>query len=120
MSARVLLVEDSPLVSSALKILLESAGFDVTVAATAKEARELGIGIRPDVMLLDVTLPDGDGLSVLRTLEAEGFKPATTFAMTGHTDSETRARCLEAGCDDVLVKPVPVKQLLQIVSEAVA
>jgi DNA-binding response OmpR family regulator len=119
MSARVLLVEDSPLISSALKALLESAGFMVAVAATAKEARELGLEQRVDVMLLDITLPDDDGLSVLRTLEAEGFKPHTTFAMTGHTDAETRARCLEAGCDDVLVKPVPVKQLLQIVSEAV-
>ena len=120
MSARVLLVEDSPLISSALKILLESAGFIVAVAGTAREARELGIEHRPDVMLLDITLPDDDGLSVLRSLEAEGFKPQATFAMTGHTDAETRSRCLEAGCDDVLVKPVPVKQLLRIVSEAVA
>ena len=115
-----LLVEDSVLVSSALKVLLESAGFIVTVAGTAKEARELGIEHRPDVMLLDITLPDDDGLSVLRSLEAEGFKPQATFAMTGHTDAATRVRCLEAGCDDVLVKPVPVKHLLQIVSQAVA
>jgi DNA-binding response OmpR family regulator len=120
MSARVLLVEDSPLISSALKVLLESGGFSVTVAGTAMEARRLGMEIRPDVMLLDVTLPDGDGLSVLQSLEAEGLRPPATFAMTGHTDAETRKRCLDAGCDDVLVKPVPVKQLLQIVSEAVA
>ena len=120
MSARILLVEDSPLISSALKILLESSGFDVAVAGTAKEAKEIGLEMRPDVLLLDITLPDGDGLSVLRTLDAEGIKPGTTFAMTGHTDPETRARCIDAGCDDVLVKPVPVKELLQIVSQAVA
>ncbi|HEX6574488.1 MAG TPA: response regulator [Gemmatimonadaceae bacterium] len=120
MSAKVLLVEDSPLIYSALKLLLESGGFDVTVATTAKEAKELGLELRPDVMLLDITLPDDDGLSVLRTLDAEGFKPGATFALTGHSDSETRSRCLEAGCDDVLLKPVPVKQLLRIVSEAVA
>jgi FixJ family two-component response regulator len=40
--------------------------------------------------------------------------------MTGHGDAETRARCMAAGCDDVLLKPVPVQQLLRIVSEAVA
>ena len=120
MSPRILLVEDSPMISSALKVLLEAGGYDVVVASTAMEARKIGLEIRPDVLLLDITLPDEDGLSVLRTLDAEGFKPAATFAMTGHTDPETRARCIEAGCDDVLVKPVPVRQLLQIVSQAVA
>jgi CheY-like chemotaxis protein len=120
MSARVLLVEDSPMISGALQMLLESGGFEVTVATTAAEAIESGLAERVDVMLLDITLPDGDGLSVLETLDARGMKPATTYAMTGHSDKTTRDRCIAAGCDDVLLKPVPVQQLLRIVSEAVA
>ena len=120
MSARVLLVEDSPMINGALKLLLEAGGFDVTVATTASEAAELGSRERADVMLLDITLPDGDGLTVLERLTARGMRPGTTFAMTGHSDAATRERCIAAGCEDVLLKPVPVQQLLRIVSEAVA
>jgi two-component system KDP operon response regulator KdpE len=120
MSARVLLVEDSPMINGALKALLEAGGFDVTVAATAAEAVSWGEPERADVMLLDVGLPDADGLTVIAALEARGLKPAKTFAMTGYSDEGTRDRCLAAGCDDVLLKPVPVQMLLRIVSEAVA
>ncbi len=120
MSARVLLVEDSPMINAALKILLESAGFAVTLATSAAEAAGWSESDPPDVMLLDITLPDGDGLSVIKALDARGMRPATTYAMTGHSDADTRARCIAAGCDDVLLKPVPVRQLLRIVSEAVA
>jgi DNA-binding response OmpR family regulator len=120
MSARVLLVEDSPMINGALKLVLESGGFDVTVATTAAEAKAAGSDVRADVMLLDITLPDEDGLAVLEELAAKGMRPSATFAMTGHSDAETRARCLAAGCDEVLLKPVPIQQLLRIVSEAVA
>jgi DNA-binding response OmpR family regulator len=120
MTARVLLVEDSPMIYGALKILLEVSGYDVTVAPTAAEAIAAGSGIRADVMLLDITLPDDDGLSVLKELTAKGMKPTATFAMTGHSDDRTRDRCLAAGCEDLLVKPVPVKQLLEIVSKAIS
>lgn len=120
MSASVLLVEDSPMINGALKLLLEAGGFDVTLATTAAEAAELGARRKADVMLLDITLPDADGLTVLEKLDAAGMRPKTTFAMTGHTDGETRSRCIAAGCSDVLLKPVPVQQLLRIVSEAVA
>jgi DNA-binding response OmpR family regulator len=119
MSARVLLVEDSPMINGALKLLLESGGFDVTLATTAAEAIAWKEPVPADVMLLDLTLPDGDGLSIIPGLEARGMKPSVTYAMTGHSDADTRDRCIEAGCSDVLLKPVPVKQLLRIVTEAV-
>ncbi len=120
MSASVLLVEDSPLISGALRILLESGGFDVTIASTAAEASAWDGPTRPDVMILDLGLPDADGLTVLSALEARQLKPARTFAMTGHNDTLTFERCIAAGCDDVLIKPVPVQQLLRLVSQAVA
>jgi DNA-binding response OmpR family regulator len=100
------------MINGALKLLLESGGFDVIVATTAAEAKAAGSGVRADVMLLDIGLPDEDGLSVLADLESKGMRPSTTFAMTGHSDAETRKRCIAAGCDDVLLKPVPVQQLL--------
>ncbi|MBA3340547.1 MAG: response regulator [Gemmatimonadaceae bacterium] len=119
MTARILLVEDSALISGALRVLLEASGYDVTVAATASEAIAWPDGSPPDVMLLDLTLPDGDGLTVIGGLAARGLRPRATLAMTGHGDTATRERCASAGCDAVLVKPVPVKELLQIVSDRV-
>ena len=120
MSPRVLLVEDSPMISGALKILLESGGFDVTLAETAAEAAAWKGPGKADVMILDLGLPDADGLSVIKSLNERGLKPVTTFAMTGRNDDETIERCMAAGCDDVLLKPVPVQQLLSIVTKAVA
>ncbi len=120
MGARVLLVEDSPLISGALRILLESGGFDVTIASTAADAIAWACPERADVMLLDLGLPDADGLTVLTGLADRGIKPARTFAMTGWNDKTTIDRCIAAGCDDVLLKPVPIQQLLRIVREAVA
>ncbi len=120
MSAHILLVEDNAMISGALRVLLESAGFDVSIAETAAEAAACGTARLADVMLLDIVLPDGDGLSVLVELAASGMSPRSTFAMTGHGDAATRERCMSAGCRDVLVKPVPVRDLLKIVSEAAA
>ena len=114
---QVLLVEDNALVSDALTILLESGGHAVrvadTVAAAVRQARET----QPDVLLLDLTLPDGDGLSVLDALRDTPSFPRITAALTGHDDRAVRTRCLAAGCRDVLVKPVPARELLAKVAE---
>ncbi len=120
MGIRVLVVEDSPLISSALRILLEAGGYDVSVADTARSAVEVGTLLPPDVVLLDLTLPDEDGLSVLADLRARMVNPSVKLAMTGHDDEATRERCIAAGCDDVLIKPVPARELLRIIAERVA
>jgi DNA-binding response OmpR family regulator len=104
--AHVLIVEDSALVVSAIRILLEDAGFRVSAALTAAEAMARARDDRPDAMLLDLSLPDGDGLSVLAALRESGAAPRVTVAFTGRDEPATRARCLEAGCRDVLVKPI--------------
>jgi two-component system KDP operon response regulator KdpE len=116
-AAHVLVVEDSLLISSALRILLESNGYSVGVAGTAADAIEQAASSTPDVMLLDLTLPDGDGLSVLDDLKGRNAKPLLTLAMTGHDDDITRARCMAAGCSDILLKPVPINDLLRILEE---
>ena len=117
MAARILVVEDSVLISSALRILLEANGYGVDVVGSAADAIEAASTSRPDVMLLDLTLPDADGLSVLGELASRQATPGVTLAMTGHDDDITRARSLAAGCSAVLVKPVPVQELLRIISE---
>jgi two-component system KDP operon response regulator KdpE len=116
MAGHILLVEDSPLAADPLRLLLESLGARVTVAGSVAEALALCDAERPDLMLLDLTLPDGSGLSLLEALRARGRAPAVAVALTGHDAPEVRGRCLAAGCAEVLVKPVPARELMRRVS----
>lgn len=110
----VLIVEDSTLVTDALRILFEGSGFRVTVAGSVADARGLPADDVADLMLLDVTLEDGDGLELLVEMRDKGVEPETTVAMTGYADPITRQRAIDSGCADVLVKPVPVRDLLRL------
>jgi CheY-like chemotaxis protein len=118
--ARILIVEDSELVTEAFSILFTEAGYDVDSATTVAEAIERGTSDAVDLMLLDLSLPDGDGLEVLESLRANGSLPRATLAMTGNNDSQTRRKCLEAGCAEVLVKPVPIGELLRHIQRLLA
>jgi DNA-binding response OmpR family regulator len=119
MSARVLLIEDSVLITSALKILLESHGYDTHVSRTVIDGKQAITDFAPHVVLVDLTLPDGDGLEVLKSLPATSRRPKV-LVMTGRDDAARRARGREAGCDGILIKPVPIKDLIEAVSGAVA
>ena len=110
-NAHVLLVEDNALVTSATRILLEDAGFRVSTAGTIGDAYALCQSGRPDAILLDLRLPDGDGLSLLKRLRAEGLALPVVVALTGRDEPEIRGRCLRAGCVDVLLKPVDMRAL---------
>ena len=120
MVPHILVVEDSPLVSDALRILFEETGHRVTVAASAAEAIDAATSETPDVMLLDLRLPDADGLAVLETLTQRGRAPRRTIALTGDGGDATFARCRAAGCDEVLLKPVSPRELLRKVGEWVS
>lgn len=110
MTPHVLLVEDNELVTGAMQILLESAGARVSVAGSIAEALGYAHTDPPRLVLLDLTLPDGDGLSVIEPLRAAG---ALTFvALTGHDDAVTRQRCLDAGCVDVVIKPPRAREFV--------
>jgi two-component system KDP operon response regulator KdpE len=120
MAARILIVEDSALIVDAFKVLFADAGYDVDAASTIAEAIQLGTTARPDVMLLDLTLPDGNGLDIMHALKERGSLPRVTLAMTGHNDAKSRRNCLEAGCADVLLKPVPIVELLRQIERHLA
>jgi DNA-binding response OmpR family regulator len=112
---RLLIVEDSALTASALRLLFQESGYKVDVAPNVEEAVKLGSLHHVDVMLLDLSLPDGDGLLVLKRLRAAGHAPLNTVALTGYDDEELRQRCMDAGCTDVLLKPAPIAKLLALV-----
>lgn len=113
----VLIVDDSPHVTGPLRILFEETGRRVSLASSVAEAVQSCEAERPDLMLLDVTLPDGDGLDVLAQLAGTESAPTVTVALTGHDDEDTVQRCRAAGCREVLLKPVPVRELLRRANE---
>jgi DNA-binding response OmpR family regulator len=115
----VLLVEDSELARDALRLLLQVTGHRVSVAASVDEAVTTARAERPDLILLDLTLPDGDGLDIVRELLVED-NPPTFVALTGHDTREVADRCIAAGCVSVLVKPVSSKELLSVVDPLLA
>ena len=113
----ILIVDDSADVTGALRVLFEETGNDVSVANTIRDAVLVATDRPVDIMLLDLTLPDGDGLTALTTMRAKGIEPGVTAALTGHAEPEIAARCSAAGCRAVLVKPVPIGDLLSKVRE---
>jgi two-component system KDP operon response regulator KdpE len=112
----VLVAEDNELVSAAMRILFEETGHRVTItpsiAATVAAAREDPV----DLLLLDLGLADGDGLEILSQLSATGARPRMSVALTGRDEPEVVERCKAAGCEAVLLKPVPARELLRLVS----
>jgi len=117
---RILIVEDSPLVTDAFRVLFTEAGYEVDAASTVAEAIERGTSTQVDVMLLDLSLPDGNGLEILEALRERGSLPRSTLAMTGHSDPKSRRTCLDAGCSEVLLKPVPIGELLRQIERHLA
>jgi DNA-binding response OmpR family regulator len=120
MGPRILIVEDSPLIVDAFRVLFTDAGYDVDAAETVAEAVERGTKTRADVMLLDLTLPDGNGLDIMQALKERDSLPRVTLAMTGHNDAASRRSCMDAGCADVLLKPVPIVELLRKIESHLA
>lgn len=108
-----LIVEDNELVSGALRILFEETGRRVSVAGTIADAVTRATADRPDLVLLDVTLPDGDGLTIVERLRDAGQDVGVVVALTGHDEPAIVERCTRLGCVDVLLKPVPTRELLR-------
>ena len=109
--AHVLIVEDNQLVIDALRILFEASDRRVTGARTIASAYEVLNEDPAKLVLLDLRLPDGDGLSLVGHVQARG---GVAIAVTGDDDPATRQRCLDAGCVDVLIKPVPVREMMAV------
>ena len=105
----VLLVEDDDRVRRALRLALEDEGFAVDEAATGEDGLKRVTKSQPDVVLLDVMLPDTDGFSVCRQIRRMSDVPV--IMVTARTDSHDVVAGLEAGADDYVTKPLVAKEL---------
>ncbi|MBA3673171.1 MAG: response regulator [Gemmatimonadaceae bacterium] len=113
----VLVAEDNELVCGAMRVLFEETGHRVSTAGHIAEIVDLVESDPVDLLLLDLGLADGDGLEVLSRLRDHGTMPRVVVALTGRDEPETVARCLAAGCREVLLKPVPARTMLAKVQE---
>ena len=106
----ILLVEDDPALRRALRTTLRSRDFEVLEAATGETAIVLAADGRADVVILDLGLPDLDGLDVLRRIRA--FTDVPVIVLTARDEQFEKVRSLDAGADDYVTKPFDTEELL--------
>jgi two-component system response regulator AtoC len=109
-----LIVDDDVDSLTALAVLVNREGFTTDTASTLREAREKMAQRRTDVVLLDLVLPDGNGMDLFQDIESRSI--TEVVLITGHASLETSVEALRLGAADYLVKPVNVKQLQTILS----
>jgi len=107
---RVLVVDDEPQIVRALKVVLREAGFEAVPAETASEALDLAAVRPPEAAIIDLVLPDGDGVEVTRTLREWSEMPILVLSAVG--EEEQKVRALEAGADDYITKPFGARELV--------
>jgi len=108
--SKILIIEDDRKMSAALVSGLEAAGYEVVAASSAEEGFFLVHSLRPDLLLLDLTLPQRNGLDVLRQIRKEGMD-LRVLILTSHNSVEDRVEGLKTGADDYLGKPFSFPEL---------
>ncbi len=119
---RILLVEDDPVLSEMYKIRLQSEGYDVHHVENGKKALEEIPQFKPELILLDIMMPEMNGIDVLKYLRAQReTKEIPIFLLTALSQTRDRAVGMEAGADDYIVKSeLMPKEVVDKVNEALA
>jgi two-component system, OmpR family, response regulator len=105
---RVLVVEDVATVAARIAAALRTEGMEVAIAATGAEAEALRASFRPDMVLLDLSLPDVSGLELVGGFTGQG---AGVIVVTASAEEEARVTALDTGADDYMIKPVLANEL---------
>jgi two-component system KDP operon response regulator KdpE len=107
---KVLVVDDEPALRRTLAILLRARGYEVVSAADGRSGLAAVPAEHPDVVVLDLGLPDLDGVDVVRSLR--GWSPVPILVLSGRLDARQKVAALDAGADDYVTKPFDVEELL--------
>jgi len=107
---RILVCDDEPQILRALKVILREAGFEAVPAETAEEALDRAAVRPPDAAILDLVLPDGDGVEVCREIRRWSRMPIIVLSAVG--DELDKVLLLEIGADDYVVKPFGTRELM--------
>ena len=108
---KILIIEDDRKMSAALVSGIEAAGYDVIAAGSAEEGFFLVHSTQPDLLLLDLTLPQRNGLDILKQIRSEGID-VRVLILTSHNTVEDRVAGLRTGADDYLGKPFSFPELI--------
>ena len=109
-SVRVLIVDDEKAIRKTLRVALISRGYAVLEAATGAEALERSVSSHPDIIILDLGLPDLDGIVVIKEIRKRAKTPVIILSVRDDTTDKVEA--LDAGADDYLTKPFSISELL--------
>ena len=118
-AARVLIVDDDQDNAKTLAMLLSAHGYDAHFCVDSKNAMATGETLRPQVLLLDLRMPEMDGFAIVQELNAHpDLRPKLLVAVSGFGRDTDRARTKAAGFDHHLLKPVALQDLLTVLQEA--
>ena len=119
--ARLLLIEDNEMNRDMLSRRLERRGYQVLIAVDGQQGLDTASAEKPELILLDMSLPVVDGWEVARRLKTDAtLRSIPVIALTAHAMAGDRERALEAGCDDYDTKPVELPRLLQKIEALLA
>ena len=107
---RVLLVDDDPQIVRAIRVNLSARGYTVSSAYTGRQALAEAVAVRPDVVVLDLGLPDLDGVAVITDLRR--WTPVPIVVLSGRAASGDKVEALDAGADDYVTKPFDIDELV--------
>jgi len=113
---QILVIEDEPAIRDVLRVLLEAEGYRFIEADTAMRAEIEARSHKPDLLLVDLGLPDGDGLKVIRRVRS--WSPVPVIVLSARTMEEQKIAALDAGADDYITKPFSAPELLARVRAA--
>jgi two-component system cell cycle response regulator DivK len=115
---KILCVEDNPQNMRLVRKILKHAGYDVIEAVDGLSAVDMAFNEHPDLILMDVNLPDIDGLEATGRIKADPMmQPIPIVALTANAMYGDKERCLAAGCDGYLSKPVNRRELVATIEE---
>jgi len=118
MSKKILVVEDNDRNRRLLKILLQARGYVVVEASSGKEALEYLEAQKPDLILMDIQLPNMDGLTLTKQIKSdEKTKDIPIVAVTAYAMKGDKERILEAGCNAYVSKPINTQELPQLIAD---
>lgn len=118
--ARILVVDDEIGIRELLSEILYDEGHTIELAENAAQARSARLRSRPDLVLLDIWMPDTDGVSLLKEWGSQGLLDMPVIMMSGHATIDTAVEATRIGAIDFLEKPITLQRLLKTISSGLA